>query len=143
MPDTDWTPPATPKLLSGDNPQVPKGVGEAPIRYFIDTAPGWKGRTAGDLDALITARVPGVRKAVKWNTPLYGLDGDTWFLGFHCMKSYIKVTFFSGADLDPVPPEPSTQAKPRSLHLREGDPVDTDQLAAWIEQAAALPGERM
>jgi len=134
---------SSPKLLSGGNPQIPKGYGEAPVQAWIAAAPGWKSTTAAQLDALITRLVPGVSKAVKWNSPLYGLDGKAWFLSFHAMSRYIKVAFHSGVELDPPPPVESKQPRVRYLHLHEGEPVDTPEIAAWIIQAAALPGETM
>jgi hypothetical protein len=132
-----------PKLLAGGNPQIPKGYGEAPVQAWIAAAPGWKSDVAARLDALITRTVPGVKKAVKWNSPLYGLDGQTWFLSFHAMTAYIKVAFHSGVELDPPPPVGSKQPRVRYLHLHEGEAVDTPQIGAWITQAAALPGEKM
>lgn len=132
-----------PKLLSGGNPQVPKGSGEAPVRAYLRAMPGWKAKVGRELDALVTRAVPGVQKAVKYNSPLYGLDGETWFLGFHCMTSYVKVAFFRGALLDPPPPEPSKQREVRYLHLREGEPLDEARIERWTRQAAALPGERI
>ncbi|HRH19013.1 MAG TPA: DUF1801 domain-containing protein [Brevundimonas sp.] len=132
-----------PKLLSGGNPQIAKGHGQAPVDAWITAAPGWKSTTAGALDGLITRLVPDVHKAVKWNSPLYGRDGQTWFLSFHAMTAYIKVAFHNGVALDPPPPVGSKQPRVRYLHLTEGEAVDTPQLAAWITQAAALPGEKM
>lgn len=132
-----------PRLLAGGNPQIAKGHGQAPVDAWIAAAPGWKSTTAGALDGLITRLVPGVQKAVKWNSPLYGLDGQTWFLSFHAMTAYIKVAFHNGVALDPPPPVGSKQPRVRYLHLAEGEAVDTPQLAAWITQAAALSGEKM
>jgi len=134
---------ATPKLLAGGNPQIAKGFGEAPVQAWIAAAPGWKSTTAQALDTLITRSAPGVQKAVKWNSPLYGLDGQTWFLSFHAMTAYIKVAFHNGIALEPPPPVGSKQPRVRYLHLHEGEVVDTAQIAAWITQAAALPGEKM
>jgi hypothetical protein len=134
---------APPKLLSGGNPQIAKGSGEAPIQAWIAAAPGWKSTTAEALDALITRLVPGVAKAVKWNSPLYGLDGQTWFLSFHAMTAYIKVAFHNGVELEPPLPVGSKQPRVRYLHLHEGEAVDTPEIAHWITQAAALPGEKM
>lgn len=129
-----------PKLLSGGNPQIAKGDGDAPVQAHIAAMPGWK-RAAGErLDALITATVPGVRKAVKWNSPFYGVEGQGWFLGYHCFTKYIKVAFFKGAELDPPLPVGSKDRNTRYLHLFEDEPVDEAQLADWIRQAAALPG---
>ncbi len=134
---------SAPKLLSGGNPQIAKGYGEAPVQAWIAAAPGWKSTTAAALDTLITRTVPGVKKAVKWNSPLYGLDGQTWFLSFHAMTAYIKVAFHNGVELEPPLPVGSKQPRVRYLHLHEGQAVDTPQIAAWITQAAALPGEKM
>jgi hypothetical protein len=135
--------PATPKLLSGGNPQIPKGHGDAPVQAYIAAMPGWKSDLGRRLDALIVEAVPGVQKAVKWNSPLYGIDGQSWFLSFHCFTKYVKVAFFRGASLDPVPPGASKQAEVRYLDLREDDPLDEAQFTAWVRQASALPGERM
>jgi len=129
-----------PALLSGGNPQIPKGDGEAPVQAYIAAMPGWKGDAGRRLDALIVRTVPGVRKAVKWNTPFYGIEGQGWFLGFHCITKYIKVAFFRGTSLSPVPPGESTQKEVRYLHIHENEQIDEAQLAAWIRQAAALPG---
>ena len=131
------------KLLSGGNPQIAKGYGEAPVQAWIAAAPGWKSAAAGALDQLIVQTVPGVTKAVKWNSPLYGLDGETWFLSFHAFDRYLKVAFHNGVALDPPLPVGSKQPRVRYLHIQEGEAVDTAQLADWIRQAAALPGEKM
>ncbi|WP_035303591.1 DUF1801 domain-containing protein [Brevundimonas aveniformis] len=133
----------TPKLLAGGNPQIAKGYGDAPVRAWIAAAPGWKSTMGAEIDAVVTRLVPGVSKAVKWNTPLYGVGDGTWFLSFHAMTEYIKVAFFAGAELDPPPPVGSTQPRVRYLHLHEGEAVDTPQITAWIRQAAALTGEKM
>ena len=132
-----------PRLLSGGNPQIAKGYGDAPVQAWIAAAPGWKATTAAALDSLIAREVPKVRRAVKWNSPLYGLDGTTWFLSFHAMTAYIKVAFHNGVDLTPPLPVGSKQPRVRYLHLAEGDQVDTPQIADWVRQAAALPGEKM
>lgn len=132
-----------PKLLAGGNPQIAKGQGDAPVRAWIAAAPGWKSTTGAEIDDLVTRLVPGVAKAVKWNSPFYGVGDGTWFLSFHAMSKYIKVAFFAGAELDPPPPVGSTQPRVRYLHLHEGEAVDTPQITAWIQQAAALPGETM
>lgn len=132
-----------PKLLAGGNPQTAKGQGDAPVRAWIAAAPGWKSATGAEIDDLVTRLVPGVAKAVKWNSPFYGVGDGTWFLSFHAMSRYIKVAFFAGADLDPPPPVGSTQPRVRYLHLHEGEAVDTPQITAWIQQAAALPGDKM
>jgi hypothetical protein len=135
--------PAAPRLLSGGNPQIPKGHGDAPVQAYIAAMPGWKSDLGRRLDALIEEAVPGVQKAVKWNSPLYGIDGQGWFLSFHCFTRYVKVAFFRGASLDPVPPGTSKQAEVRYLDIHEDDPLDEAQFAAWVRQASALPGERM
>lgn len=132
-----------PRLLSGGNPQIPKGYGEAPVRAYIAAMPGWKQAVGQDIDRIVTETLPGVRKAVKWNSPLYGAGDDGWFLSFHCMTRYIKVAFFRGALLDPPPPEPSKQPEVRYLHIPEGEAVDEARLADWIRQAARLPGVKM
>lgn len=132
-----------PKLLAGGNPQIAKGHGDAPVRAWIAAAPGWKSTTGAEIDALVTRLVPGVAKAVKWNSPFYGVGDGTWFLSFHAMSKYIKVAFFAGAELDPPPPVASTQPRVRYLHLHEGEAVETPQITAWIQQAAALPGDKM
>ena len=132
-----------PKLLSGGNPQIPKGEGDAPVQAYIAAMPGWKRRIGRHLDDLVVRTVPQVRKAVKWNTPLYGIPGDGWFLAFHCFDRYVKVTFFRGTSLDPIPPVESKTRETRHLHIHEDDAIDDAQLSAWISQASALPGERM
>ena len=132
-----------PRLLSGGNPQIPKGYGDAPVRAWIAAAPGWKGPLAARLDALIAAEVPGVRKAVKWNSPFYGVEEGTWFLSFHCFTKYLKVTFLNGARLDPLPPGPSKHPAVRYLDLREDDALDEARVADWVRQASGLPGERL
>jgi hypothetical protein len=129
-----------PKLLSGGNPQIPKGEGDAPVQAYIAAMPGWKSEAGRRLDKLIEATVPGVRKAVKWNSPFYGVGGQGWFLSFHVFTKYIKVTFFRGAELDPLPPVASKDPNTRYLHIEEGGPVDEKQLAEWIRQAATIPG---
>ena len=130
----------TPKLLSGGNPQIAKGEGEAPVQAYIAAMPGWQSAVGARLDALVTHAVPEVRKAVKWNSPLYGSAEGGWFLGVHCFARYLKLAFFDGAALDPVPPVASKDAKARYFHIHEGDTIDEAQLASWIHQAAALPG---
>ena len=134
---------AKPRLLSGGNPQIAKGDGDAPVQAFIAAMPGWKHDIGHWLDALVVRTVPNVRKAVRWNTPFYGIEGRGWFLGFHCITKYVKVAFFRGASLSPVPPGESKQKEVRYFHIHEDDPLDEAQLAAWVEQASQLPGERM
>lgn len=134
---------AEPVLLSGGNPQIAKGYGDAPVQAYIAAMPGWKSGLGARLDALITSAVPEVRKAVKWNSPLYGLEDDYWFLGIHVFAKYVKVAFFRGASLDPVPPGPSKQKEVRYLNIHEDDELDEARFTAWVKQAAALPGEKM
>jgi hypothetical protein len=134
---------AKPALLSGGNPQIPKGYGDAPVQAYIAAMPGWKSDVGRRLDALITRTVPGVRKAVKWNSPFYGVEDDAWFLNFHCFTNYVKVAFFRGRSLRPVPPGESKHREVRYLDIREDDPLDERQFAAWVKQASRLPGERM
>ena len=128
--------PAEPKLLSGGNPQIPKGYGDAPVQAYIAAMPGWKSDVGRRLDALIEAAVPGVSKAVKWNSPLYGVEGQGWFLGVHVFAKYIKLAFFRGASLTPVPPVESKQKDVRYFHIHEGDQFDEAQLADWVKQAS-------
>jgi hypothetical protein len=128
------------KLLSGGNPQIAKADGDAPVRAYIAAMPGWKRDLGTRLDALIVRTVPGVRKAVKWNSPFYGVGGRGWFLSFHCFTKYVKVAFFRGASLHPAPPGASKDENTRYLDIREGDELDEAQVAAWVKQAAALPG---
>ncbi len=133
-----------PRLLSGGNPQIPKGYGDAPVQAYIAAMPGWKQGIGRRIDALVTAAVPGVRKAVKWNSPFYGApDADGWFLSYHCFTKYVKVTFFRGTSLTPPPPGASKHPEVRYLDIRESGGVDESQLTAWIQQASALPGERL
>jgi hypothetical protein len=131
---------AKPTLLSGGNPQIAKGDGDAPVQAYIAAMPGWKRDIGRRLDALIARTVPGVRKAVKWNSPFYGIEGQGWFLNFHCFTNYIKVAFFRGASLRPVPPGASRQKDVRYLDIHEGDKLDEAQMANWVKQAAASPG---
>ena len=132
---------AAPKLLSGGNPQIAKGDGDAPVQAYIAAMPGWKRHVGRRLDELVTRAVPAVRKAVRWNTPFYGIDGQGWFLGFHCFTHYVQVTFLNGASLRPLPPGTSKHPDVRYLDLREGHALDAARLVDWIRQAAALPGE--
>jgi hypothetical protein len=132
-----------PILLSGGNPQIAKGEGDGPVQAYIAAMPGWKQAVGRRLDAIIERTVPGVRKAVKWNSPFYGVDGQGWFLNFHCFTRYVKVAFFRGADLRPVPPGASKHKDVRYVDIHEHDQIDEAQLAAWIEQASQLPGEKM
>jgi hypothetical protein len=134
---------AKPTLLAGGNPQIAKANGDAPVQAYIAAMPGWKRDVGRRLDALIVRTVPGVRKAVKWNSPLYGVEGQDWFLGIHCFTNYVKVAFFRGTSLRPVPPGESKSKDTRYLDIHEDDQLDEAQLAAWVKQASQLPGERM
>src|SRR5947209_7982563 len=137
---------AKPTLLAGGNPQIAKADGDAPVQAYIAAMPGWKRDVGRRLDALIVRTVPGVRKAVKWNTPFYGIEGQGWFLGFHCYTKFVKVAFFRGTSLRPPPPGESKQKEVRYLDIHEdpGAPgLDEAQFAAWVKQASQLPGERM
>lgn len=127
------------KLLSGGNPQIPKGEGDAPVQAYLAAVPGWKRAVCERLDALIVEAVPGVRKAVKWNSPFYGVEGQGWFLSFHCFERYVKVTFFSGTSLQPVPPGESKTENTRYYDVFEGR-LDERQFVQWVHQAAKLPG---
>jgi hypothetical protein len=127
-------------LLSGGNPQIAKADGDAAVQAYIKAMSGWKRELGKRLDALIVRTVPNVRKAVKWNSPFYGIEGQGWFLSFHCFTRYVKVAFFRGASLRPVPPGASNDKNTRYLDIHEGDEVDEAQLANWLKQAAALPG---
>jgi hypothetical protein len=137
-------PPAKVKLLTGGNPQIAMGDGDAPVQAYIAAMPGWKRDIGRWLDALIVQAVPGVRKAVKWNTPFYGALGPdgklAWFLGFHCITNYVKVAFFRGTSLRPVPPGEAKQKEVRYLDIHEDDQLDEAQMATWVKQAAALAG---
>ncbi|MET0678272.1 MAG: DUF1801 domain-containing protein [Bradyrhizobium sp.] len=130
-------------LLPGGNPRIAKADGDAPVQAYIAALPGWKRDLAKRLDALIVRTVPNVRKAVKWNSPFYGIEGQGWFLGLHAFTRYLKVAFFRGASLRPVPPGDSKSKDTRYLDIHEGDQPDEAQLAAWIKQSSRLPGERM
>lgn len=136
---------AQPVLLSGGNPQIAKGYGDAPVQAYIDAMPGWKSDVGRRIDAIIARTVPNVRKAVKWNSPLYGVEDESqgWFLGVHVFAKYVKVAFFRGASLQPIPPGESRQEYVRYLDIREDEPLDEAQFAAWVKQASQLPGERM
>jgi hypothetical protein len=134
---------AKPKLLSGGNPQIAKGYGDAPVQAYIAAMPGWKSDVGRRLDALIERTVPNVSKAVKWNSPFYGIEQGVWFLGIHCFTKYIKVAFFRGSSLRPVPPGESKQKEVRYLDIHEDDPLDEAQFVTWVKQASQLPGERM
>jgi hypothetical protein len=135
---------AKPALLAGGNPQIAKAGGEAPVQAYIAAMPGWKRDVGRHLDALIVRTVPGVRKAVKWNTPFYGVeDQGGWFLAFHCFTKYVKVTFFRGTSLRPIPPGESKSNDTRYLDIHEDDHLDDVQFVAWVKRASQLPGERL
>lgn len=134
---------AAPKLLSGGNPQIAKGYGDAVVQSYIEAMPGWKQDVGRRLDALISEAVPGVAKAVKWNSPFYGVQEGIWFLGFHCLTKYVKVAFFKGASLSPLPSGTSKQADVRYLDIYEDRPFDERQFSDWVKQASVLPGEKM
>ena len=133
---------AEPKLLSGGNPQIAKGTGDAPVQAYIAAMPGWKRDVGHRLDELIARAFPGVRKAVKWNSPFYGIEDGVWFLSYHCFAKYIKVAFFRGASLKPVPAGTSKHPEVRYLDIYE-DQLDEAQFTKWVKQASKLPGERM
>ena len=128
------------RLLSGGNPQIAKAEGDAPVQEYIAAMPGWKSDVGRRLDEIIERAVPGVRKAVKWNSPLYGVEGRGWFLGVHCFAKYIKVAFFNGASLAPPPPVESKDENTRYFHIHEGDELDEAQLARWMRQARRIDG---
>ena len=134
---------AKPTLLAGGNPQIAKADGDAPVRAYIAAMPGWKRDVGHYLDALIVRNVPNVRKAVRWNSPFYGIEGQGWFLGFHVFTHYVKVSFFRGTSLRPLPPGESKSKDTRYLDIHEDDPLDEAQFAAWVKQASQLPGERV
>jgi hypothetical protein len=131
---------AKPALLAGGNPQIVKGDGDAPVQAYIAAMPGWKRDVGRRVDALIGSTVPKVRKAIKWNSPFYGIEGQGWFVNFHCFTKYVKVAFFRGTSLRPMPPGESKHAEVRYLDIHENDELDVAQLKKWIRQAAALPG---
>ena len=132
--------PRKPKLLSGGNPQIAKADGDEPVQAYIAAMPGWKSDAGRELDAIITRALPSVKKAVRWNSPFYGIEGEGWFLGLHCLTKYIKVAFFQGASLDPIPPVASKDKNARYFHIHEGDVLDEAQLRKWVKQASKLPG---
>jgi hypothetical protein len=140
-------PDGKPVLLSGGNPQIAKGHGDGPVQAYIAAMPGWKSDVGRRLDALIERTIPGVRKAVKWNSPFYGVEGpdtaQTWFLSYHCFANYIKLAFYRGASLIPVPPVGSKSGDTRYFHIHGSEELDEAQLADWMRQASQLPGERM
>ena len=133
-------PAAKPALLAGGNPQIAKADGDTPVQAYIAAMPGWKRDVGRRLDALIARTVPGVRKAVKWNSPFYGVEGEGWFLSLHCFTKYVKVAFFRGTSLRPVPPGESKQQHVRYLDIHEDDQLDAERMASWIRQAASISG---
>lgn len=137
------TAPGEPVLLSGGNPQIAKGYGDAPVQAYIAAMPGWKRDVGRRIDELVVQAVPGVRKAVKWNSPMYGMEENLWFLSLHCFAKYIKLAFFRGASLQPLPPVASRQKDVRYFHVHEGEPFDEARFVDWVKQASALPGEKM
>ena len=133
----------TPKLLAGGNPQIPKGDGDTPVQAYLEAMPGWKADVGRLLDSLIVDAVPEVRKAVRWNSPFYGIEGNGWFLSFHCFTRYVKVTFLNGARLSPPPPVTSKHGAVRYLHVHEDGSLDEAQFTEWVSQASALEGEAL
>ncbi|HEX5642771.1 MAG TPA: DUF1801 domain-containing protein [Thermoleophilia bacterium] len=131
---------AAPVLLSGGNPQIAKADGDAPVQAYIAAMPGWKSEVGRRLDAIVARTVPDVRKAVRWNSPFYGVEGQGWFLNFHCFTKYVKVAFFNGTSLEPLPPGESKDEHARYLTIYEDDQFDEQQFADWVGQASRLPG---
>jgi len=129
-----------PVLLAGGNPQIAKADGDAPVQAYLTAMPGWKRDVGRRLDALIVRTIPGVRKAVKWNSPFYGIEGQGWFLNYHCFTKFVRVAFFRGTSLRPLPPGESKQKEVRYLDIREGDRLDEELVASWFQQASELPG---
>ncbi|MEM9380657.1 MAG: DUF1801 domain-containing protein [Planctomycetota bacterium] len=134
---------AAPRLLSGGNPQIPKGDGDGPVQAYIGAMPGWKRGIGERIDALVENVVPGVRKAVRWNSPFYGVEGNGWFLSLHCFTKYVKLTFLNGASLEPLPPIDSKAPDVRYARIEEGEDIDEELLERWLGQAAKLPGETL
>ncbi len=130
-----------PKLLSGGNPQIPKGDGDEPVQAYIEAMPEWKRDVGRRLDELVERTVPHVKKAVRWNSPFYGVEGNGWFLSYHCFTKYVKVTFLRGSALDPMPPVASKHPEVRYFHIHEGDALEETPLKEWIKQASEIPGE--
>jgi hypothetical protein len=127
-------------LLAGGNPQIAKADGDAAVQAYIKAIPGWKRDVSRQVDAIITRTVPRVKKAVKWNSPFYSVDGNSWFLSFHMFTKYVKVAFFNGASLMPQPPELSKSKGVRYVHIHEEDRIDESQFASWVKQSSVLPG---
>ena len=132
-----------PKLLSGGNPQIPKGDGDEPVQAYITAMPEWKHDIGRRIDELVERVAPEVQKAVRWNSPFYGIEDRGWFLSFHCFTKYLKLTWHNGALLDPLPPVGSKHPDVRYFHIHEDDDLDETQLESWIRQASALPGEQL
>jgi hypothetical protein len=137
------SPAASPRLLAGGNPQIPKGEGDGPVQDYIAAMPGWKRELGEFLDDLVVRTVPDVHKAVKWNQPFYGFAGEGWFVAFRCFTRYVQLAFFRGTSLEPIPPKGSKHPEVRYLDIYEDDELDIDQLTSWIQQASNLPGERL
>ena len=134
--------PGEPRLLSGGTPQIAKADGDTPVQAYIAAMPGWKRDVGRRIDGIVTRTVPGVCKAVRWNTPFYGVEGRGWFLAFHCITRYVKVSFFRGTSLKPVPPVESKQKDVRYFHIHEDDVLDEAQFADWVQQASRIEGEK-
>lgn len=134
---------AEPKLLSGGNPQIPKGEGDGPVQAYIAAMPEWKSDLGAYLDELIVRTVPDVHKAVKWNQPFYGIEGEGWFMAFRCFTRYVQLQFFRGSSLDPEPPKAAKHPEVRYLDVHEDDEIDEARLVSWIDQASRLPGEKL
>lgn len=132
-----------PVLLSGGNPQIAKGYGDGPVQNYIAAMPGWKRAVGRRIDDIVVRTLPDVQKAIKWNSPFYGVEIPVWFLSFHCFDRYIKVTFFDGAQLKPVPPVTSKYERVRYVHIHEGEDIDEAQFSDWVKQASQLPGEKL
>lgn len=130
-----------PTLLSGGNPQIPKGDGNEPVQAYIEAMPGWKHHVGRRLDDLIERTVPNVRKAVRWNSPFYGIEGNGWFLSYHCFTKYVKVVFLRGSSIRPLPPVDSKDPNTRYFHIHENDELDEALMTSWIKQASELPGD--
>lgn len=134
---------ATPKLLTGGNPQIAKADGDPPVQAYIAAMPGWKRDIGRHLDALIERTVPSVRKAVRWNCPFYGVEGQGWFLSYYCFTKYVKVTFHNGTSLRPLPPVESKHPDVRYFKIHQDEPLDEELVVSWIRQASQLSGERL
>ena len=140
---TTWKKPTEVKLLSGGNPQIPKGDGDEPVQAYIEAMPGWKRALGQRIDQLIVAAVPDVQKKVRWNQPFYGVDADTVFVSFRCYTKYVQIGFHNGSSLDPMPPKSSKHPDVRYLDIDELHEVDDAQLSSWFEQGSHLPGEKL